>query len=179
MRGIILYGPPAVGKDTITEALSALDGQYALFPRIKYGPGRTIGYRMVTAQALDLLHANGDVIWENRRYGAAYIVDCPELIQRLNAGIPVLHLGQQEAISAVISATPSARWTVVDLYCARPIGIKRIMDRQTGDAEDRIFAWDKTPRLANAHISIDTGRTSPTDAARFIHRFQAANHQTT
>jgi predicted PilT family ATPase len=35
--GILLYGPPAAGKDTITTALAALDARYAPFRRLKVG----------------------------------------------------------------------------------------------------------------------------------------------
>ncbi len=169
MHGLILYGPPAVGKDTITEALSALDPRYVLFPRIKVGTGRVTGYRTGTLQMLEQLHGAGDVIWENRRYGATHVVDRPELTRRLDMGIPVLHLGKPEGIPAVVNAIPAAHWIVVDLYCARSAGIESITARGTGDTDKRIAVWDETPRLSNPDISIDTGKASPSAAARLIH----------
>jgi guanylate kinase len=121
MRGVILYGPPAAGKDTITEALHRLDHRYSLFRRLKVGAGKTAGYRMTTDAALRELRKSGDLIWENSRYGAVYAVDRPALLGHLAAGSPVLHLGQVEAIDAVIKATPDAHWTVVYVWCPREI----------------------------------------------------------
>ncbi|MFD0564440.1 hypothetical protein ACFQ2M_22355 [Kitasatospora saccharophila] len=46
--GIILYGPPASGKDTITAALIEQDPRLAQFARLKIGGGRSQGYRMGT-----------------------------------------------------------------------------------------------------------------------------------
>ncbi|MGK5554002.1 hypothetical protein ACSNOI_20525 [Actinomadura kijaniata] len=41
--GIVLYGPPASGKDTITAASSALDDRYVYFHKLKVGAGRSAG----------------------------------------------------------------------------------------------------------------------------------------
>lgn len=85
VHGMILYGPPAAGKDTITAALRQLDPRYVLFQRIKAGPGRSTGYRMADADALDALRAAGDVIYEHQRYGATYVIDRP-IAQSSSAG---------------------------------------------------------------------------------------------
>lgn len=168
MHGLILYGPPAVGKDAITEALSALDSRYVLFPRIKVGHGRVSGYRMGTMAVLEQLRADKNVVWENNRYGATYVIDRPELTRRLSVEIPVLHLGQRDGVAEVVAATPTARWIVVDLYCARTIGVERIAARGTGDTNERIAAWDETPRLPHPDIAIDTGSAQPERAALLI-----------
>ena len=41
MLGVILYGPPAAGKDTVTRELTTLEGEVHLFSRVKAGSGRT------------------------------------------------------------------------------------------------------------------------------------------
>ncbi|MDO3687683.1 hypothetical protein [Micromonospora sp. C28ISP2-4] len=105
MRGVILYGPPAAGKDTITRALTDADPADRLFRRLKAGPGRTAGYRMTTADKLKELRSRGEVAWENDRYGARYIVDRPALRRDLTDYVPVVHLGQTEAVDA--SGPPS------------------------------------------------------------------------
>jgi hypothetical protein len=46
MPAVILYGPPAAGKGTVTKALTRLDNSYWLYQSLKVGPGRTAGYRM-------------------------------------------------------------------------------------------------------------------------------------
>lgn len=169
MRGVILYGPPAAGKDTVTRALCALDERYDLFLRLKAGPGRTAGYRLATEHQLDKLRRQGDIIWENRRYGAVYVVDRPTLASYLGKGIPILHLGQIEAVKAVTYAASNARWLVTYLWCPRDIAAARIAERGTGDASARLTAWDETKPLLDAGLQINTAQVSPEDAAQAIH----------
>ncbi|MFY1656989.1 kinase [Micromonospora sp. WMMD1274] len=168
MRGVILYGPPAAGKDTITRALRDLDPACRLFQRLKAGPGRTAGYRMTTVEHIDQLRAAGDVVWENHRYGAVYVVDRPTLEADLIDHIPVLHLGQVDAVQAVRSSLPDVHWLTVYVHCARNIARNRITARATGDTAARLRAWDETAPLPDASLAIDTGTTSPADAARRI-----------
>jgi guanylate kinase len=167
-RGVILYGPPAAGKDTITAYLHALDPVYELFPRLKAGAGRTTGYRCTTNEALDQLHQTGAIVWENARYGARYAIDLPELTARLRRQIPVVHLGQARAIPAVTAATPDADWFIVALWCPRDEAVRRVEQRATGDTEARLRAWDETEPLARADLTLDTAATTPDLAARTI-----------
>jgi hypothetical protein len=74
-RGIILYGPPAAGKSTITTQPHKLDPVYTLFKRFKIGSGRSAGYRMTTAAKRRELHAADNVVWENEQYGNVYLID--------------------------------------------------------------------------------------------------------
>jgi guanylate kinase len=167
-RGVILYGPPASGKDTITRELHQLDPRYVLFPRLKVGRGRTTGYRMTDQATVDALRANGDIIWENRRYDSLYVVDRPELMRRLAEHIPVLHLGQPEAIDEVIKATPEARWLTVYVWCPRDVAEQRIKARNTGDTQARLRAWDETKSYQTADIYLNTGRVLYYRAARTL-----------
>ena len=174
-RGVILYGPPASGKDTITAALHTLDPQYELFQRLKAGPGRTLGYRMTTEAVLDELDERGLVVWQNRRYGARYVIDLPTLAKQLEHGIPVLHAGQREAIDAISRATPQTSWFVVSLWCPRGVARQRIAARNTGDANDRLTAWDETPPLEYQDLVVNTAAVSAEDAAHAIHRCCVSN----
>jgi guanylate kinase len=110
--GIVLYGPPAAGKDTVTRALRALDPRYQLFSRLKAGPGRTTGYRMTTTAAIDALHAQGEVIWESQRYGATYVIDRSGLRACLADHVSVLHVGQVDAVRAVLASDSVVMWLV-------------------------------------------------------------------
>ncbi|SCL16736.1 guanylate kinase [Micromonospora nigra] len=168
MRGVILYGPPASGKDTVTAGLHRLDNRYQQFQRLKVGSGRTTGYRMTTAPELAALRAAGEVVWENRRYGAVYVVDDHGLRRQLHDGIPVVHLGQVDAVDAVREAFPDAQWTVVALTCPRDVAAARIAQRQTGDTAERLQAWDQTEAIGAADLTIDTSETCPDRAAKLI-----------
>lgn len=170
MRGIILYGPPASGKDTITRALHSIDSRYTLFRRLKVGGGRTYGYRIAKESDLEVLRKRHAIVWENHRYDAVYAVDYPSLLDELVVRLPVLHLGQAEAVSAVTTATPAARWLIVSLWCPRDVAIARIVARGTSDVVARVQAWDETEPLASADLTINTADVSAVDAAREIHR---------
>ncbi|MEW2444838.1 kinase [Micromonospora marina] len=177
MRGVILYGPPAAGKDTITRALHDLDARYHLFSRLKVGPGRTDGYRMSNDASLEELRRSGDVVWENQRYGSRYVVDRPSLARDLSAGMPVVHLGQREAVAAVTAAIPDARWSVVCLWCPREVAEQRIIARRTGDTKARLHAWDTTEPLSGADLTLNTAELSPVEAAERIHRQVLADEE--
>jgi guanylate kinase len=166
--GVVLYGPPASGKDTITAALTQLDPTYQLFRRLKVGPGRRAGYRMTTAGHVNKLRADGEVVWENSRYGATYVVDRHSLGVALSAGIPVVHLGQPEATVAVRTATPATAWLIVWLWCPRDIAARRLEQRNATDVADRLVAWDSTPAFPSADMTIDTSTVSPAEAAASI-----------
>lgn len=167
-RGVILYGPPAAGKDTIDAALRALSDDYVHFARIKVGEGRREGYRITTRAALRDLRERGDVVWENSRYGATYVVDRPGLIDALGHGAPVLHLGQVEAVDAVVTAVSGARWVVVSLWCPEDVAVDRLRQRGSADVAVRLEAWRATPELGAADLRFDTSMVQPREAARRI-----------
>lgn len=167
--GVILYGPPAAGKDTVTAALVALSHRYVHYQRMKVGSGRTDGYRLIDMPELTRLRSAGRIVWENERYGALYAVERESLTELAGSCIPVVHLGQLEAVSAVKAATPSVEWIEVHLWCPRDVAIRRLRERRTGDLSARLRAWDDTRALPNSQLMIDTARTSAADAARMIH----------
>ncbi|MEV7229709.1 kinase [Polymorphospora sp. NPDC051019] len=125
---------------------------------------------MTTLKELAELRSAGEVVWENRRYEATYVVDAPGVRQELGEGIPVLHLGQVEAIDAVRQAFPNVRWTVVALTCPRDVAERRIVQRQTGDSWARLRAWDETESITTVNLTIDTSETPPVSAAKLINQ---------
>ncbi|MEV0282176.1 guanylate kinase [Streptomyces sp. NPDC050610] len=108
--GILLYGPPASGKDTITIALTELNPSYGLFSRMKVGSGRTQGYRTASREQLETLEARGHVLYRNDRYDSTYVVDRPDLDEAMSDGrVPIVHLGQIAGVQQVAASYP-ARW---------------------------------------------------------------------
>ncbi|WP_324188465.1 kinase [Nocardia higoensis] len=153
----------------MTAALTVLEPRAQHFRRLKIGGGRTAGYRMGEQQDLIGLESSGGVLYSNRRYGATYVVDRPEIERMRAAGlIPVVHLGQPEGVVALLDAEPSASWLVVELWCPRETAAERIAARDTGDTEARLIAWDETPRLTAPDLRIDTNNTAAEDAAQQI-----------
>lgn len=116
--GILLFGAPASGKDTVTHALSALDDRYVHFQRLKAGEGRTEGYRVCTREQIDDLRDRGLIVYENVRYDSLYAIDRPALEALLAQDlIPVVHLGQLDGVYALIRHP--ALWLPVLLHCRR------------------------------------------------------------
>lgn len=166
--GIILYGPPASGKDSVT---AALGHPFHLFERIKVGPGRTRGYRMRTEGQLSALR--DDILYVNRRYNATYVIDRSGIEEALTAGVPVVHLGQVDGVRA-LSTAGLGTWMTVRLECRRDTTRGRAQARGDRDVGARLAAWDATSAdLATGpdlpwHLIIDTELHSPAEAASMV-----------
>ncbi|MFI9556131.1 guanylate kinase [Nonomuraea endophytica] len=153
--GIVLYGPPASGKDTITAALNRLDPQFVLLPKLKVGTGRAAGYEFVSAEHLDRLRAEGRLLVETHRYGNIYAVDRQAVEVRHAAGyVPVIHMGNIHDLRQLISATPDS-WLRVLLWVPREITEQRSTERGDPDTFKRLTAWDET--LADLEAHTDAG----------------------
>lgn len=175
--GILLYGPPAASKDTVTTALAALDARYVPFRRLKVGSGKSAGYRMGTATHLADLEASGDVIYRNERYGNIYVVDRPGLDQAMEGGtVPVVHLGQVAGVEQV-AALSGVRWVRVLLWCSRTSTAERSRRRGDADTAARLAAWDATQEdlasypQAGWEVRVDTDTVTPQEAAQQIDAF--------
>lgn len=172
-QGVILYGPPAAGKDTVTQELANHGSRYGQFARLKVGSGRTFGYRMGTLEQLRELEAAGDVVYVNERYSSTYVVDRPGLDEAFAAGVPVVHLGQVDGIRAVVDGY-QADWVRVLLWCPKAVTKQRSQARGDADTAERLTAWDDTRRDVDAHpdivwdLRLETVETAPTTAARLI-----------
>ncbi|MFD5557830.1 guanylate kinase [Streptomyces sp. NPDC127068] len=177
-QGVILYGPPASGKDTVTTALTELSPRYAQFARLKVGTGKSAGYRMGTAEQLHELDAAGDVVYSNARYGNTYVIDRPGVDAAFAAGVPVVHLGQVDGILALVDGYP-ADWSVVLLWCPRKVTEQRSAERGDGDTAARLVAWDATREDLDAHpdlvwdLTVDTTTSAPQNAAQLIDQLLA------
>jgi guanylate kinase len=177
-QGVVLYGPPASGKDTVTTALTELSPQYGQFARLKVGTGKSAGYRMGTAEQLRELEAVGGVVYANSRYGNTYVIDKPGLDAAFAAGVPVVHLGQVDGIQAVVDGYP-ADWSLVLLWCPRETTEQRSAGRGDSDTAARLAAWDATREDLDAHpglawdLTVDTTASAPQVAARLIDQLLA------
>jgi guanylate kinase len=168
-RAVILYGPPASGKSTVTKQLERIDSRYRLFLRLKAGSGRAAEYRITTQDHIKDLQAAGEIVWTNERYGAVYAIDRLHLRRMVKGGhIPVLHVGQRSAIYAIVSALPDVQVITVSLTCPREVALQRIASRETGDIPDRVAAYDATEQFIDADIAIDTNVVGPVEAADLI-----------
>ena len=172
--GVILYGPPACGKDTVTAELTRLDSAYVYFRKMKTGTGRADGYRMASPAEVDRLAQGGQILYENHRYGNRYVVDRPALDAVLAAGrVPVIHMGQVAGVRAL--RRHGGSWLSVLLWCARDVAAERARNRSLADLDMRLAAWDETAADIDENgtddftLRIDTALTAPGSAAEAIH----------
>jgi len=170
---VALYGPPAAGKDTVTHALSRIDPSFVLFRRLMVGPGRTTGFRVTDEATVDRMRHDGEIVHENRRYGALFVTDRTALDRLVAVGrVPVVHIGQIDAVAAL--ARYPARWTPILLWCSRPVTALRSRARGDLDTEARLRAWAETLEDLRAHPSmrwsaaLRTDRVPPEEAATTI-----------
>ncbi|WP_169953712.1 guanylate kinase [Microbispora sp. H11081] len=175
--GVVLYGPPASGKNTITAAMQRHDPRFRLLPKLKVGTGRADGYEFVTTERLDELRRAGRLLLETHRYGNVYAVDRRQIEDMTAAGqAPVAHMGNIADLRRLVGHTPDA-WLRVLLWVPREATEQRSTGRGDADTAQRLKAWDETlaDLTANTddgffHLRIDTDRLDAETAAREITR---------
>ncbi|WP_182903549.1 guanylate kinase [Microbispora sp. H10830] len=175
--GVVLYGPPASGKNTITAAMHRQDPRFCLLPKLKVGTGRADGYEFVTAERLDELRHAGRLLLETHRYGNVYAVDRRHIEDMTAAGqVPVAHMGNIADLRRLVGRAPDA-WLRVLLWVPREVTEQRSKERGDTDTADRLKAWDETLADLTAstddgffHLRIDTDRLDTETAAAEITR---------
>ncbi|MFD7228858.1 guanylate kinase [Streptomyces sp. NPDC059881] len=183
--GVILYGPPGSGKDTITTELSRIRPEFTLFQRLKAGPGRTAGYRPTTAAHIEELAQAGELLYRNTRYGAEYAIDRAEVVTLISDGrIPVLHMGQVAGVSAIGAFPVPIRWVKVLLWCPYEVTEERCRSRGDQDLDARLKVWDETRQDLLDHsnkpwsLAIRTDHVSAKQAAQAIDEARSASVDT-
>ncbi|MFD3571650.1 AAA family ATPase [Streptomyces sp. NPDC058667] len=173
--GVILYGPPGSGKDTVSAELARLRPAYELFQRLKAGPGRSTGYRLTTTEHIEDLERSGGLLYRNARYSAEYAIDRGEVSALLAAErIPILHMGQVSGVRA-IEAFP-VRWVKVLLWCSEEATLARCTDRGDKDVAARLKVWHETRQDLLDHMGdswslvLRTDEVSAAQAARSINK---------
>ncbi|MGH3568096.1 MAG: hypothetical protein ACRDRH_19120 [Pseudonocardia sp.] len=175
LEALILYGPPASGKDTISQLVSRLDPRYVLFRKIKSGAGSTGTYRVISEGRLATMRAAGRVQQESRRYGNTYVVDKDQLDYFASAGRrPMLHMGDLPGVVQLKSYGRPARWQTVLLWAPPDVTHARLAGRRDTNVRARMEVWIQTVEelLSSPEALFDfivnTGDVSALDAAQAI-----------
>ncbi len=169
---LLLSGPPASGKDAVTQALADLDDRFTLFRRLKAGSGRSAGYRTVSRVQLDELRQRGEIIQCHERYGNLYAVDAPSLhLMLASRQCPVIHVGRLANLAPLQAAAPSLS---VLLWADEVTVGRRLRTRGDSDVIERTAAWreERDEVLAAPpmtwHVVISTVGSSPAQVAREV-----------
>ncbi|MFE5944057.1 guanylate kinase [Streptomyces sp. NPDC056480] len=175
-HGVVLFGPPAAGKDTVSAVLNALDDRFAQLVKVKVGSGRTAGYRMATEEELGSLRAAGRILLETERYGNTYAVDRADLDgMRAAGGIPVVHVGSLAHLRSFLDSV-GGPWLRVLLWLPREECALRSAGRGDRDTEERLSVWDSTLEDLAAtdldealfHLLLRTDLRSPEETATIV-----------
>lgn len=172
MKGIVLYGPPASGKSTITAALCGLDPRFALVRKLKAGNRRGTEYDFVSHEELERLRAAGRLMLETRRYNSTYAIDRCHISGLIAAGhVPIVHLGNTADVRRLTETEP---WLTILLWISREVCEQRSEQRGDRDTPQRLEAWDETLADLRAHTSppfhhrFYTDLTTPAEIAERI-----------
>ncbi|MFE3494607.1 guanylate kinase [Streptomyces sp. NPDC059175] len=182
MSGIVLFGPPTAGKDTISTRLTEHDKRFRQLVKVKVGSGRTTGYRVVGRAELEALRAADRVVLETERYGNIYAIDRADLELMHAAGhVPIVHLGSIAHLR-MFRAAVREPWLCVLLWVPREVCGQRSTGRGDRDTSDRLAAWDAArsdlaaaPRDESLfHLMLRTDRLSAEAAAGMVARAYAS-----
>lgn len=174
-RGVILFGPPASGKDTITAELTRHDDRFALLTKLKAGTGRAAGYRLISHEDLTALRVAGRLVVETHRYGNRYAIDRSDLNTLTQAGrIPIVHMGNTADLQQLRSTVP-LKWTTVLLWIPREVCAERSRQRGDSNRSARLEAWEEmaaglwTSGQAPAFdLTVRTDQAEPAEVARQV-----------
>jgi guanylate kinase len=167
--GVLLYGPPAAGKTTITRTLVD-SGHFVGFRPLKVTGAPGDEYRATTHEQLDQLASDGELLWDVRLYNARYAFDRPELVRLLIDSHPVVSIGDPGAVDLIRQGTHPATWVIVELWCDLNTAAQRLTARGQPNLSQRLERWHTTPRLDRADLRLNTTRTQPHTVAREIGR---------
>ncbi|GAA3377856.1 hypothetical protein GCM10020367_55200 [Streptomyces sannanensis] len=176
LGGVVLFGPPTAGKDTISVSLAGLDQRFGQLTKVKVGSGRTAGYRVATSGELAALRRAGRLVLETERYGNTYAVDRADLeAMREDGRVPLIHLGSVSHLRTFRAAVGEP-WLCVLLWVPRDVCRHRSLGRGDRDTGDRLAAWDEAlADVATAdaaedmfHLLIRTDQVDADKAAEIV-----------
>jgi guanylate kinase len=167
---LVLFGVPAVGKDTVTKVLEERGNQFEHFVKHKVGVLSKHGYTMITSSELVEYERAGRVVSKVERYGSVYVIDQPRLEKALAGDrIPVIHSASIDEVRTLVAIGG----IVVVLECSRDTSVQRLAIRDRNTVAQRLEVWDAVvaglPDAKEIAIgAVSTDRISPEETATII-----------
>ncbi len=183
-EAILLSGPPASGKDSLTEALHGIDPKFVHFRKHRAGSGGQPGAAYIdisVSQFERMAQQNRFAQWHDR-YGRYYGVAVEELDRTLStAKIPIIHVGKYQNLLALRQHPLLRPALSILLLCSRAAAGVRLENRhagQLGEVEARLAAFDQEQQtlrderdrrgLLDFDLVTDSGSKTVSQLARSI-----------
>jgi guanylate kinase len=167
---LVLFGAPAVGKDTVTKVLEERGNHFEHFIKHKVGVLSKHGYTMITSSELAEHERAGRVVSKVERYGSVYVIDQLRLEAAITGRrIPVIHSASIDEVRTLVAIGG----IVVVLECSRDTAIQRLAIRDRNTVAQRLEVWDAVvaglPDAKEIAISsVATDEISPEETATII-----------
>lgn len=132
-RAILISGPPASGKDTLTRALGCIDPAYRMANKHKDSRAGSTHHIIVTPAAFDAMLEQGAFLQWHERYGRRYGLACRTVEDILaEGGFPIIHTGRLANLRMLQSVMPDA----VSVLLQAPLNVLtgRLSQRHAGNA---------------------------------------------
>jgi guanylate kinase len=169
---VVLFGAPAVGKDSVTAALEGRESGFAHFIKHKRGSASRHGYTVVSEGELQTMRDEGRIVSEVERYGATYAIERTRLNASLATGKHVL-IHSAEPREARLLRDLGA--ILILLECTRETAATRLRLRDPSTVLERLAVWDRVESQLDelepiARLRLSTDHRSPEQVADEIER---------
>jgi guanylate kinase len=167
---LVLFGAPAVGKDTVTKVLEERCNHFEHFIKHKVGVLSKHGYTMITSSELVECERAGRIVSKVERYGSIYVIDRLRLETALASDrIPVIHSASIDEVRTLVAIGG----IVVVLKCSRDAAVQRLAIRDRNTVAQRLEVWDavvaELPYAKEIAIgAVSTDKSIPEETATMI-----------
>lgn len=178
-RGVVLAGPPASGKRTVTFALTSLRRSYASFPALTVAHRARVAAEQTTRRHLDELRAWAQLFHEFTSDGIRFAYERERLNNLREQGrIPIACVDDGDVLQAFEREADD--WLQILLWCPRDEAERRLArtwfahEKQRTPDRSSMRRWDRSEKkllrdTRRFTLSIRTDRLNAVQVAQIVH----------